>query len=58
MVGNDSDFGALFVKIQELSAGSGRIDPVPFLWINLPDGGGLSEEVEAFVPERLRWAVG
>lgn len=54
VVSNDSDFGALFVKIQELA---GRAEPPPFLWINPPGGGGLSGEVEEFIPEQLRWAV-
>ncbi len=54
VVSNDSDFGALFVKIQELA---GRAGPPPFLWINSPGGGGLSSEIEEFIPQRLRWAV-
>ncbi len=57
VVSNDSDFGALFVKIQELSIRSGRIEQPPFLWINLPGGGGLSKEIQDFVPEQLRWVV-
>ena len=31
--------------------------PSPFLWINPPGGGGLSSEIEEFIPGRLRWAV-
>ena len=54
VVSNDSDFGALFVKIQELARRGG---PPPFLWINPPGGGGLSSEIEEFIPEQLRWAV-
>ncbi|MDE0173107.1 MAG: NYN domain-containing protein [Defluviicoccus sp.] len=54
VVSNDSDFGALFVKIQELA---GRTEPPPFLWITLSGGSGLSREIEGFIPKRLRWAV-
>ena len=57
VVSNDSDFGALFVKIQELALQSGRIEPPPFLWINLPGESRLSREIQDFVPERLRWEV-
>ena len=56
VVSNDSDFGALFVKLQELATRSGQ-EPPPFLWINLPGGGRLSREIRDFVPERLRWEV-
>jgi hypothetical protein len=50
---NDSDFGALFVKVRELAAA----DPhdIPFLWITAPEAGGLSGEIEQFIPDRYRW---
>lgn len=57
VVSNDSDFGALFVKIQELAAHSGDPEQPPFLWINLAGGSGLSKEIRDFVPEQLRWVV-
>ena len=58
VVSNDSDFGALFVKIQELASLSDRTEQPPFLWINLAGGSGLSEEIRGFLPEQLRWVVG
>ena len=57
VVSNDSDFGALFVKIQELASRSGHTEPPPFLWVNLAGGSGLSKEIRDFVPEQLRWVV-
>ena len=57
VVSNDSDFGALFVKIQELATRSGHMEQPPFLWINLAGGSGLSNEIRDFVPEQLRWVV-
>ncbi|MDE0036615.1 MAG: NYN domain-containing protein [Gammaproteobacteria bacterium] len=57
VVSNDSDFGALFVKLQELASSPGGTDAPPFLWINLAGGSGLSREIVDFVPERLRWVV-
>ena len=57
VVSNDSDFGALFVKIQELASRSGHAEQPPFLWINLSGGSGLSREIRDFVPEQLRWVV-
>ena len=57
VVSNDSDFGALFVKIQELASRSGQTEQPPFLWINLSGGSGLSKETRDFVPEQLRWVV-
>lgn len=54
VVSNDSDFGALFVKVRELAspADAGNI---PFLWITAPDAGALSAEIEQFIPDRYRW---
>ena len=57
VVSNDSDFGALFVKIQELASRSAHVEQPPFLWINLAGGSGLSKEIQDFVPEQLRWVV-
>ena len=55
VVSNDSDFGALFVKIQELASGTGNSDQPPFLWVNFAGGSGLSKEIQDFVPKQLRW---
>ena len=61
VVSNDSDFGALFVKVRELAetaAGAGATpaqQPTPFLWITAPDAGLLSPEIERFIPSRHRW---
>lgn len=49
---NDSDFGALFVKVREMAADAQEI---PFLWITAPDAGALSDEIEQFIPDRYRW---
>ena len=57
VVSNDSDFGALLIKIEELATGAGHAGQPPFLWINLPGAGGLSKEIEDFIPERLRWTI-
>ena len=57
VVSNDSDFGALFVKLQELASVPGGTSAPPFLWINLASGSGLSREIVDFVPEQLRWVV-
>ncbi len=54
VVSNDSDFGSLFVKVNELSqdAGTGHI---PFLWVTAPDAGGVSDEIDQFIPAQFRW---
>ncbi|MDE0421709.1 MAG: NYN domain-containing protein [Gammaproteobacteria bacterium] len=57
VVSNDSDFGALFVKLQELASTPGETIAPPFLWINVAGGSGLSKEIVDFVPEQLRWVV-
>ena len=54
VVSNDSDFGALFVKVRELAAQADTPD-IPFLWITAPDAGALSAEIEQFIPDRYRW---
>lgn len=54
VVSNDSDFGALFVKVRELALQADTPD-IPFLWITAPDAGGLSAEIEHFIPGRYRW---
>ena len=54
VVSNDSDFGALFVKVRELAVQADAPD-IPFLWITAPDAGALSAEIEQFIPDRYRW---
>ena len=54
VVSNDSDFGALFVKVRELARDAGLEQP-PFLWVTSPDAGALSPEMERFIPVGLRW---
>ena len=54
VVSNDSDFGALFVKVKELARSVG-VGQTPFLWITSPEAGGLSPELERFIPDGLRW---
>ncbi len=54
VVSNDSDFGALFVKVRELARAAG-LEQTPFLWITSPDAGGLSPELERFIPAAFRW---
>ena len=57
VVSNDSDFGALLVKIHELTSGANQTATPPFLWIHLPGASGLSKEFQDFVPEQLHWAL-
>lgn len=58
VVSNDSDFGALYVKVRELSAARGETGQPPFLWINVAGrGSGLSDEIGAFIPASLRWVI-
>ena len=54
VVSNDSDFGALFVKIKEMAHTAG-LERTPFLWITSPDAGALSPEMERFIPDAMRW---
>ena len=54
VVSNDSDFGALFVKIKEMARSAG-LEHTPFLWITSPDAGALSPEMERFIPDAMRW---
>ena len=54
VVSNDSDFGALFVKIKEMARAAG-LEQTPFLWITSPDAGALSPEMERFIPDAMRW---
>ena len=54
VMSNDSDFGALFVKVRELAA-QADVPDIPFLWITTPDAGALSTEIEQFIPDRYRW---
>ena len=52
VVSNDSDFGALFVKVRELAHAAG-LEQTPFLWITSPDAGGLSARDGAFHSRRV-----
>ena len=54
VISNDSDFGALFVKVREMAAGSGGNTP-PFLWVTTPGGGAISSEIDRFIPDQFRW---
>ena len=54
VVSNDSDFGALFVKVREL-AREANAETAPFLWIHPPEGGALSPEIDEFIPPVFRW---
>ncbi len=54
VISNDSDFGALFVKVREMASERGW-DHSPFLWVTAPAGGGVSLEIERFIPDRFRW---
>ncbi len=54
VISNDSDFGALFVKVREMASERGW-DHSPFLWVTAPAGGGVSPEIERFIPNRFRW---
>ena len=54
VISNDSDFGALFVKVREMALDAGW-ERVPFLWITAPGGGAISPEIERFIPDRFRW---
>ena len=56
VVSNDSDFGALFVKIHEMSI-QGNYERTPFLWVTSERGGALSPEVRRFVPDEFRWQL-
>ena len=56
VVSNDSDFGALFVKIKEMAHSAG-LEHTPFLWITSPDAGALSPEMERFIPDGMRWEL-
>ncbi len=53
VISNDSDFGALFVKIREMSKERG-VGHIPFLWITPSTGGPLSQEISRFIPNRFR----
>ena len=55
VLSNDSDFAALFVKIQELADAVGR--SAPFLWITVGDVAGLSHDIQQFVRDDMRWDI-
>ena len=52
VVSNDIDFGALFVKVQEMAI-QRDLGRTPFLWVISEGGGALSPEVECFVPDEI-----
>ena len=56
VVSNDSDFGALFVKVREMALQRGY-ERTPFLWVTSERGGALSPEVKRFVPDEFRWEL-
>ena len=55
VISNDSDFGALFVKIREM-ARQANTPTVPFLWITA-SGSGLASDVKLFILPPFRWNV-
>ena len=56
VVSNDSDFGALFVKIHEMAIQK-DLGRTPFLWVISGGGGALSPEIERFVPDEFRGEI-
>ena len=56
VVSNDSDFGALFVKVREMAI-QRDYERTPFLWVTSERGGALSPEVKRFVPDEFRWEL-
>ena len=56
VVSNDSDFGALFVKVREMAIQRGY-ERTPFLWVTSERGGALSPEVKRYVPGEFRWEL-
>lgn len=53
---NDSDFYALFDKLQEIVVGLGHpAGAVPLLWIVAPNGNNLSSEIKRFLLPHFVW---
>ncbi|MCY3841638.1 MAG: NYN domain-containing protein [Gammaproteobacteria bacterium] len=55
VISNDSDFAALFVKLQELAEATGQ--PPPFQWITVAGASGISREIQQFVRADMRWDI-
>lgn len=55
VISNDSDFAALFVKLQELADANGQ--PPPFQWITVAGASGISRDIQQFVRADLRWDI-
>lgn len=56
VLSNDSDFYALFDKLQEIVAGLGHpASAVPLLWIVAPNGNNLSSEIKRFLLPHFVW---
>lgn len=56
VLSNDSDFYALFDKLQEIVAGIGHpASAVPLLWIVAPNGNNLSAEIKRFLTPHFVW---
>ena len=55
VISNDSDFAALFVKLQELA--DAKDQPPPFQWITVAGASGISREIQQFVRADMRWDI-
>ena len=56
VLSNDSDFYALFDKLQEIVTERGHpVSEVPLLWIVAPNGNNLSPEIKRFLLPRFVW---
>ena len=55
VISNDSDFAALFVKLQELADAVGQ--PPPFQWITVAGASGISRDIQQFVRADMRWDI-
>ena len=56
VLSNDSDFYALFDKLQEIITERGHpISEVPLLWIVAPNGNNLSPEIKRFLLPHFVW---
>ena len=53
VISNDSDFGALYVKVQELAHRAG-LPQTPFRWVTVAGAGKLSPKLELFLPDSVR----
>lgn len=56
VLSNDSDFYALFDKLQEIVTGLGHpAGEVPLLWVVAPSGNNLSPEIKRFLSPHFVW---